>query len=686
VIEAVFPRKLLGGRGVIGQADAARDAAQYQKAALLYEKHLRRAPDDAAIHVQCGHMFKEARDFVRAEQHYECARKLTPDDADLALQFGHLYKVTGRLDKAELAFRRAIDLAPDWPEPAVQLTQLYRGGWRDHTGHNGAEHPIAQSLGAPDLLKGDAGQSWFDVNQALVPELAPRGPDSMLHGHKEEIAIRWFGHWGRSAWGMFDILRGVEAIRGFCISAVPIVEVRASLGGLHYYSGTLQSFPLKYEKFNRSLKKYVFNIWYDFSHFHEGMYEGRLDFVDADGGVRTYTRQLVVAEPLREEDYPDSDRLVSLRPDDNRPIEEQVNSRPSMIRTAQRARFPTPPKSVLVIRVDQLGDLVVSVPGLRRLRQLLPQARIVGLLSRANAELGKTLELFDEIVAVDFPDDDWERRRVMPLQQQHELRRRLASYKFDVAIDLIESTVSRPLLVLSGAPYQFGFRDDWAPWMSGSFAGITRDPRNGHEAVPHSVRLLGMIEWLGAILGHHAEIVRRADLCRERLAPYGLAAADRYAVLHTGARLKFSQWPHYDKLAAMILDQTDLKVVMMSDDPALGAQLPRALLRSPHFRLLDRQLPFDDFDALLSFCTVFVGNDSGPAHVASLRGAPVVNLYMARHNWGEWGHENRGYVISRRVPCAGCNIHHDPEECGKGYACIVNIAPDEVFRTVMEFV
>jgi ADP-heptose:LPS heptosyltransferase len=170
------------------------------------------------------------------------------------------------------------------------------------------------------------------------------------------------------------------------------------------------------------------------------------------------------------------------------------------------------------------------------------------------------------------------------------------------------------------------------------------------------------------------------------LEPYGLAAEDRYAVLHTGARLKFSQWPHYDKLASMILDETDLKVVLMTDDPLMRHRLAPEVAACDRFRLLDERLPFDDFDALLSFCTVFVGNDSGPSHLASLRGANVVNLFLARQNWNEWGHENRGYIISRRVPCAGCNIYYDPEECGKGFACIVNISPEEVFRTVMEFV
>ena len=125
---------------------------------------------------------------------------------------------------------------------------------------------------------------------------------------------------------------------------------------------------------------------------------------------------------------------------------------------------------------------------------------------------------------------------------------------------------------------------------------------------------------------------------------------------------------------------------MMTDDPLMRSRLAPELAACDRFQLLYQRLPFDDFDAFLSFCTVFVGNDSGPGHLASLRGANVVNLFLARQNWNEWGHENRGYIISRRVPCAGCNIYYDPEECGKDFACITKITPEEVFRTVMEFV
>jgi ADP-heptose:LPS heptosyltransferase/tetratricopeptide (TPR) repeat protein len=644
-------------RQIIRDADAARDSKEYRQAALLYEEALHLIPNNAAIHIQCGHMFKEAGDLVSAEPHYLRAKQLTPDDPDLALQLGHFYKVALRLKEAELSYKRAMELDPAWSEPVIELGILYRTGWRN------------------DIEA---------IDKGLVPELLPQPPEGKFHA--EEIAIRSLGRRERTRWGMRNTLRCVDAIRGFCVSATPIVELRATLNGVRFYSGTLQEgFPLK-EKFNLNKRKYVFNIWHDFSQFAEGLYNLKLEFLDEDGGLRVQAEQIAVGNPLSEDQYPNSDRLVSVSATDNRSVEEQINSRQSVIRPAKRKRFATPPRSILVQRVDQLGDMIVSIPAVRRLRELFPEARLVGLLSLDNAELASTLDLFDEVIAIDFPDDEWERCRIMPLDQQHDLQRRLEPFRFDVAIDLSMSDVSRPLLLLSGAPYLFGFKDDRSPWLSAFVEGMTRDPINGFHEIPHSSQVLGLVEWFGAILGNHSQIIQRGDLARDRLVAYGLSASDRFAVLHTGARLKFSRWPYYDKLASMILDKTELKVVMMTDDPFIRSKLGPELAASGRFQLLDKRLPFDDFDAFLSFCTVFVGNDSGPSHLASLRGANVVNLYMARHNWNEWGHENKGYIISRRVPCAGCNILHDPEECGKGFACIVNISPEEVFRTVMEFV
>src|ERR1700730_5201955 len=656
-------------RNMIARANGARDTGGYRDAAVLYDEALRISPGNAAIHVQCGHMFKEAGDLANAERHYLEADRLMPDDADLALQLGHFYKVAGQLSRAESAYRRALELIPHWSEPASELEKLQ--GQVNSIQSDGADHSPANGLtGGIDRL---------------VPELAPRKPHELRRIFVDSIHIRRLGaRRERSSWGVLPTLRGVQAIRGFCVSSVPIVDFQITLDGHIVYKGPLEGHAI--EGGPQGQRKYVFNVCHDFSGFKIRRYAAELRFVDKNNKVHFRREQVVIAAPLTATQFPDSDALVSLSDTDSRSVDEQINSRPSVVRPAKRKPFQEPIRNVLVQRTDQLGDMVSSIPAMRRLRVLLPNAHIVGLLTSANAEFARTLALFDEIIVVDFPDDNVERRRIMPLDNQEQLRKQLEPFKFDIAIDLAESPVSRPLLLLSGAPFLIGFKDDRSPWLSAFYEGWMVDPIIGRQAVPVSARTLGLVEWFGAILGNSTQIIRRDGLVRDRLVPYGLAVTDRFAVLHTGARLKFSQWPHYDKLASMILAETDLKVVMMADDSFIRSKLAPELAASDRFQLLDKRLPFDDFDALLSFCAVFVGNDSGPSHLASLRGAGVVNLFLARHNWNEWGHENRGYIISRKVPCAGCDVYFDPEECGKGFACITNISPEEVFRTVIEFV
>jgi ADP-heptose:LPS heptosyltransferase len=203
-----------------------------------------------------------------------------------------------------------------------------------------------------------------------------------------------------------------------------------------------------------------------------------------------------------------------------------------------------------------------------------------------------------------------------------------------------------------------------------------------HEVVPHTNKLVGMMEWLRAMTRSDPKIARRDDLDRGLLAAFGIAEGDHFVVLHDGARLPFSRWPHYPELAAMILAETDLKLVLLTDDPNLRTALPPELAQADRFHLIDGRLQFDEFDALVSFCGLFVGNDSGPKHLASLRGAPVVSLHMARSNWNEWGQENGGYILSRKLPCAGCLISQNPEECGRDFVCIRNIKPEEVMQAV----
>ncbi len=663
---------------LIRRADAARDRHDWGAAAAFYDEALRLVPERADLHVQRGHMLKEGGNLEAAEEAYEQARILMPNDADLALQFGHLYKLAGRYGDAERAYEQALSFKPGWDAPAMELAAFRL---RTDVIMEVPTRAVAErDLGG--TLRTAAAELTEPVTIAkLVPALAPDTERSYSATVEEGLSLKQAGRHEPGFWGRRRTFRGVESIRGYSQSAAPIDEVQLLVDGTTVFRGPVRGPYLSAEE-TSGVAKYVFNIWFDFSAIALGSHAFEVRSIDAYGESQSFHDDIVVAQPFTTAELPDSDALVGMKEVDPIVLEHRIRSAPSMIRSAQRDVLNSPARSILVMRTDQLGDMIASIAAIRRLRALFPDARLVGLVTTANADIAATLALFDEIITIDFPDDPIERRRIMPLEQQEALRRKLEPYRFDIAIDLAQSSVSRELLRLSGARFLYGDQEGSFDWLTASFGIRTRDRLNQLDFVPHSRKALAMVEALGAIAHDSFEVVRRPELARDRLEPFGIGDGDRYAVLHMGARIAFSRWPGFIALAERMLIETDLKIVLMSDDAGVRAALPAELIASSRVQLIDQRLPFDDFDAFVSFAEILVGNDSGPKHLASLRGTKVVTVHSARINWNDWGQEQIGMIVSRRVPCAGCNIFHDTEECGKDFACIRDITPAEVFDAV----
>lgn len=663
-------------------ANAARDEKRFHDAATLYAEALKQNPSDSGVHIQAGHMFKEAGQFADAELHYMAAMRLTPEDAELALQLGHFFKVSGRLREAAASYRRALALSPGWSAPKEELEGMRQSGWTGETTGAALQPPIENVLDDELNALGLA-----RLYGQMAPEHLPKTRAELMSYHIESVHLSGFGVVQNTFWGMMPVLRGVEAIRGFVLAEVALLQVEARINGLPIHRGTLKGpFQLEYEQDKSRIKKYVYNIWCDFADFAPGLYELELSFLGPTSVPRQLSQRFVVEPALLESDFPDSDAVITLDPSASGTIEAQINNRPSVVREALRPNLLNGIRTVLTLRPDQLGDLVTSIPAILRLRELFPDAKLIGLFGPANVDLARTLGVYDEIIVIDHRESLFQRTRTMSLEDQAALRDRLAPYQIDIAIDFAQSRMSRPLLGLTGAAFTYGFVDPAWPRLTASVDDAYHDPKNRREIAPHSTRILAMVNRLPSLMQSNAQIVRRADLSQDELRAYGIEQDDRFVVLHMGARIVFSRWPHYLALASRLLAETDLKIVLFTGDPELRRHFTPDLSRSERVVVLDSVLPFDAFDAFLSHCAVYVGNDSGPKHLASLRGAPVVSIHSARISWNEWGQEQTGVIISRKVPCAGCALYHDVDECGKDYVCVNGIELETVYNAVRRYV
>lgn len=639
---------------MIARADLARDSGSYHYAAILYREAVRLLPDRSDIAIQAGHMFKEARDFAAAESLYWSAEQQRPLDADLQLQLGHFYKTLDRIEEAETHYQRAAALADGWADPLAELKAL-----RDRQ----LVPPVAAD------------------EDALAPELVTPPVALAQTLRLDQIQLRNLG--GRPAKVLGDrlpVLAGIESIRGICFSDRLIKTATIYIDGEVVHSETIAAVPTD----DPAVSKAVFNLWVDLSKTPPGAKRLEVVLTDQAGMTRRHLQPVLVAAPPEDNDKNrGTDSIVFLEEDSELSLEERIRSAPSVLRRVKQ-HLPKTPETILVLRTDQLGDVVVSVPAIRRLRVHFPTARLVGLLTEANAELAEALELFDEIIIIRFPDDMLRRQRIMSAADQRVLQDRLSTYRFDVAIDLATSNMSRPLLKLTGANLNFGFDDDNCPWVDGGTTGNVRDARNRGEVSPHSGRIVGLVDRLATLFDTGATIIPNTSTGQSGLATLSLGENDRYAVLHLGARVAFSRWSGYPDLARHLIEHHDLKVVVLGGETDMRPAFADMIDVADRLIVLDRRLPFKDLDLLLARASIFVGNDSGPKHLAALRGTPVVSIHCARISWAEWGQEQTGVVISRRVPCAGCAIFHDDDECAKNFACVNDIRASDVYAIVKE--
>jgi glycosyltransferase involved in cell wall biosynthesis len=113
-------------------ADRARGAGEWDLAAQLYERALRRDPRNPPIWVQYGHALKESGELrdpdklAQAEAAYRRALALDPGVADSYLQLGHVLKLQGKTREAKASYLRAFALDPSMPHPLQELGGL---GW-----------------------------------------------------------------------------------------------------------------------------------------------------------------------------------------------------------------------------------------------------------------------------------------------------------------------------------------------------------------------------------------------------------------------------------------------------------------------------------------------------------------------------------------------------------------------------
>lgn len=332
----------------------------------------------------------------------------------------------------------------------------------------------------------------------------------------------------------------------------------------------------------------------------------------------------------------------------------------------------------LVRATNWVGDVVMSRPALRALKAADPKGRLAILARPWVAELYRLAAEVDDVLV-----DDASGRH-----GRREGRARLAdevrACGFDRAVILPTSFSTALVLARAGVPERIGYRGE------GRGALLTRAIRPGLAVGTHQVwKHLRLAAAAGATIPAAPDVAwdtpqNLREAASVRLAEAGVAgpyvAAHVASFAHAAKRWDLARFAEvFDALAA----RRGLATVILGSAGETGVNAEAAsLARRAKVHDLSGKTTLPEALSILASARLFVGNDSGLAHLASAAGTPTVVVFGptdpdATRPWDgprADGGPVRLVLVRRRTPCAPCRF----PTCPIDHACMSAVAPADV--------
>lgn len=347
-------------------------------------------------------------------------------------------------------------------------------------------------------------------------------------------------------------------------------------------------------------------------------------------------------------------------------------------------------KSILVIKLDHIGDFLLAIPAFAQLRRSFADAEITLLCATWNASLARQSGLFDHVVPFDFYPSQADARRRPPADPR--LVAKLGLPTFDIAIDLRVNEDTREVLRHVSARCKAGFFSELMPDdMAIVLPGAPRDPPD-NAGIPAHRRGM-MLQLVAAV----AACFDPGDDSRRLLDQ--VSAEHDAAVVHmkenwrtpvvavsasSGREIK--NWPIENFIAVIrwiIADLRGTVVLLGGATNQREAVLVSREVASPHLIDLVGQTPLEHSFAIVKHADLFLGNDSGLTHAASLLRIPTVALYSGIDSIAAWGPLGpNATAIRAAVPCSPCFFTHITD-CPHDHVCMRAIPVETVKQAVL---
>jgi len=351
-------------------------------------------------------------------------------------------------------------------------------------------------------------------------------------------------------------------------------------------------------------------------------------------------------------------------------------------------------RRILALKLDHIGDFIISLPALRRIKQRFPEAELYVLCASASRSLAEGEPCVDGVLEFNFFHmRSGEGELGITEVDLSNLRERLQPYRFDLAIDLRLHPDTRRVLKYTGAPFLAGFENnELFPWLDVVLpweGDIHLQAKRTHTGD----RLTQLVEAVSVV----------CETDRSGLSPISVGEARGYVAglpafaeapndffsgtvvcVHPGVGNDTRQWPveHFAALIDLLVVELGAKVVIIGvgEEARIAELVLEKVTRPEGILSLAGKTSLEDLPYVLRACKLFVGNNSGPKHLAAALGVPTLGVHSAVVDAAEWGPLGpSAAAVRRKVYCGPCYLA-SASQCPRKLACLTGLRPIEAYH------
>jgi heptosyltransferase-2 len=333
------------------------------------------------------------------------------------------------------------------------------------------------------------------------------------------------------------------------------------------------------------------------------------------------------------------------------------------------------PKRILIMRLDKIGDVMLSTPVLRAVREAYPKSHIAVMVRPYAEDIVRGNPYIDELIIYDKDS------RYKSFWATAKFALTLRKKRFDLALVLHPSNRSHIIAYLAGIPARVGYDTKMA------FLLTKRIPHTKQFALKHEIDYtLGLLRYIGI------EPASR-ELCmpirgeseseiKEIFKANGIEEGARVIVIHPGASCPSRIWPpeRFAAVADTLAEKYAVRVIIVvgKKEQEFGDSVAE-LTKSRAVNLSGR-ISVSELASVIKRSRLLVSNSSGPVHIACALGVPTVVIFGRNDRgasfvrWGPVGANN--IMLTRDVGCEVCAAHH----CRRDFKCLYSITTDDVLR------